>query len=121
MRYDVVRLVPNAEKFYNKMHIESIYNGTALQITNVKIEEVIVGNLSKIQISGIINNPSLYEMFVLPLKVVVYDAFGNTLLDTTHYLPQERTRPNYKLPFMVMINNPTPEKKNIQITFADNL
>lgn len=121
MRYDVVRLVPNAEKIYNKLGIESIYDGTGLQITNIKIDETVVGSMSKIKVSGVIANPSQYEMKVLPLKVVVYDAYGNTLLDTTHYLPQERTRPAYKLPFTVIINNPTPEKKNIQITFADNL
>lgn len=121
MRYDVVRLVPNAEKIYNKLGIESIYDGTGLQIINIKIDETVVGNMSKIKVSGVIANPTRYEMKVLPLKVVVYDAYGNTLLDTTHYLPQERTRPDYKLPFTVVIGNPTPEKKNIQITFADNL
>lgn len=121
MRYDIVRLIPNAEKFYNKLHIESIYEGTGLQISNVKIDEIVEDNFSKIKVSGIINNPTSYEMTVLPLKVVVFDQFGNTILDTTHYLPQKRTRPNYKLPFTVVIKNPMPDKKNIQITFADDL
>lgn len=120
-RYDVVRFVPNAEKIYNKFGIESIYRGTNLQITNIKTEELIINNVSKIKISGVINNLTLYEMFVLPVKIVVYNEQGDKLLDTTHYLPQERTRPNYKLPFEVFITNPTPEKKNIQITFADDL
>ena len=121
MRYDVVRLVPNAEKIYNKLHIESIYEGTGLQISNVKIDEIVEGNFSKIKVSGIIDNPTRYEMTVLPLKIVVFDAFGHTILDTTHYLPQKRTRPNYRLPFTVVIKNPMPDKKNIQITFADDL
>ena len=121
MRYDVVRLVPNAEKIYDKLHIESIYEGTGLQISNVKIDEIVEGNFSKIKVTGIIDNPTRYEMTVLPLKVVVFDEFGNTVLDTTHYLPQKRTRPNYKLPFTVVIKNPMPDKKNIQITFADDL
>ena len=60
-------------------------------------------------------------MMVLPVKVVVFDENGTKLLDTTHHLPQKRTRPDYKLPFEVIITNPTPNKKNIQITFADNL
>ncbi|MBO4294550.1 MAG: zinc-ribbon domain-containing protein [Alphaproteobacteria bacterium] len=121
MRYDVVRFVPQAEKLYDKLHMQSIYDGVNLQLLNIKTQEVIINNVSKIKLTGIINNPTPYEMFVLPLKVVVFDQFGNTLLDTTHYLPQQRTRPNYKLPFTIIINNPTPYKKNIQITFADNL
>lgn len=121
MRYDVVRLIPNAEKIYDKFGVESIYDGTGLQVSNVKIDETVINNMAKIKVSGIIANPTPYEMKVLPLKVVVFDEFGNTLLDTTHYLPQTRTRPNYKLPFTVIINNPMPEKKNIQITFADDL
>ena len=121
LRYDVVRFVPNAEQIYDKLHLNSIYDGLNLQFTNIKTEEIVSHNLSKIKISGIINNPTPYEVFVLPVKVIVFDQFGNKLLDTTHYLPQKRTRPNYKLPFTFLINNPTPEKKNIQITFADNL
>lgn len=121
LRYDVVRFIPNAEKVYDKLHMQSIHDGVNLQISNIKTEEIVINNLSKIKISGIINNPTIYEMFVLPLKVVIFDQFGNKLLDTTHYLPQQRTRPNYKLPFTLIINNPTPNTKNIQISFADNL
>ena len=120
-RYDIVRYAPNAEKIYDKFGIESIYRGTNLQFTNIKTEEIIVNNVSKIKISGVINNSTLYEMFVLPVKIVVFNEQGDKILDTTHYLPQERTRPNYRFPFEVLITNPTPEKKNIQITFADDL
>ena len=121
LRYDIVRFVPNAESIYHKFGIESVYDGAPLQFSNIKTEEFVIGNVSKIKISGVIDNQTPYEMNVLPLKVVVYAQNGNKLLDTTHYLPQTRTRPNYKFPFEVVITNPTPFKKNIHITFADNL
>ncbi|HCU59267.1 MAG TPA: hypothetical protein DIC64_04730 [Alphaproteobacteria bacterium] len=121
LRYDIVRFVPKAESLYNRLGIESIYDGSQLQFSNIKTEEFVAGSVSKIKVSGVIDNPTVYEMNVLPVKVVVYDQYDNKLLDTTHYLPQTRTRPNYKLPFEVVITNPTPEKKNIHITFADNL
>jgi len=121
LRYDVVRFVPNTEKLYQKLGIESVQKGFNLQFMNINTQEIVVNNVSKIKITGIINNLTPYQMTVLPIKVIVYNQNGEKLLDTTHYLPQTRTRPNYKLPFEIIVTNPTPNKKNIHITFANNL
>lgn len=121
MRFDVVRYVPKLEGLYQKFGIESIYDGSNLQFMNIKTEEFVDQNISKIKITGVIDNPSSYQMKVLPVRVLIYDEDGNKLLEATHSLPQARTFPNYKLPFEIIVVNPTPKQKNIHITFADNL
>jgi len=120
MRYDIVRIAPNIEGLYQKVGIDSIYKGTKLQFTNVKTQEIVADNVSKIKINGIIDNLTPYEMSVLPIKVIIYSQDNKQLLNTTHYLPQTRIRPNYKIPFEFVITNPTPNRKNIYITFEDN-
>ena len=119
MRFDVVRYVPKAESLYQKFGIESVYAGTNLQFINIKTEEFIDQNVSKIKITGVIDNPSSYQMKVLPVLVSIYDENGQKLLEERTILPQKRTFPNYKLPFELVVVNPIPLQKNIHITFAD--
>ncbi len=119
MRYDVVRYIPKAEEMYQKFGIESIKNGLTLDFENITTEEFIDNSTSKIKITGIINNQSNYTMFVPPLKVLVYNQQGEKLIDSTHYLPQKRMNPHYKIPFTIILTNPSVEQKNVQITFKD--
>ncbi len=121
MRFDIVRYIPKTEALYQKFGIESIYDGSNLQFMNIKTEEFVDQNISKIRITGVIDNPSSYQMKVLPVRVFVYDEDGRKLLEATKSLPQTRTFPNYKLPFEIIVVNPTPKQKNIHITFADTL
>ncbi len=120
LRFDVVRYAPVMEKFYQKWGIESVYNGTALEISNIDVSELTQDNVSKIKISGIIKNPSKYAMNVPPLKIVIYDTSGQKLLDTTHYLAQKRAGAYYQFGFEAIMTNPTPKQKNIKINFAND-
>ncbi len=119
LRYDVVRYAPNAEKFYQKLGIESIQDGRYLQLDHLSTEEFVSDNISKIKIKGIINNPSEYTLNILPLKVSCYDQNGQKISETFHRIDQTRTYPHFKIPFEVVLTNPTPGYKNIQITFTD--
>ena len=120
LRYDVVRYAPRMEKFYQKFGVESVYDGTALEFSNLKISEVSFNSLSKLKISGIIKNPSGYTVNVPPIRIVVYDANQHQLLNTTHYLAAKRMGAYYQLGFEFLLTNPTPQQKTIQITFANN-
>ena len=119
LRYDVVRLIPDAEKFYQKLGIESILDGRYLHLENISTQEFVSDNVSKIKIRGIISNPSVYTLNILPLKVICYDQNGQKLSQTTHKIEQTRTYPNFRIPFEIVLTNPTPEYKNFQITFTD--
>lgn len=119
MRYEVVRYVPKAEIFYEKLGVESVYEGKNLEIQDLQTDEKIIKNISKIRIKGNIYNDSEYNVSIPPLKVVVYNLKGETLLDTTHYLQAERLAARQKFSFEIMVTNPTPFDKNIHITFEN--
>jgi len=121
LRYDVVKYVPKAEKFYQKLGVQSVYYGKNLEFTRIKTSEFIDNSVSKIKMSGIIRNPSDYVVDVPPIKVIIYNEDGTKILDTTHYLPQNRVGAYYQIPFSFVLTNPTPKQKNIHIVFADNL
>ena len=121
LRYDIVRYFPKTEKFYQKLGIESVYNGHLLEFSNIKTEEFIKNNVSKLKISGVIRNPSNYAVNMPPLKAVIYNFEGKKVLDTTHYLPYKRIGSCYIIPFEIVVTNPTPKQKNVQITFAEDL
>ncbi len=121
MRFDVVRFAPKAESMYKKLGIESVYNGKYLDFTHMETSEFVDHNVSKIKISGILKNTSVYEVIVPPVKIVFFDTKGRTILDTTHYLPFKRLGAYYQVPFEAVLTNPTPNQKNIHITFAKDL
>ena len=121
MRYDVVRLIPEAEKFYSKIQIESIPYGRNLEFKNISTKEFTKDNFAKIEIKGTIVNTGQYISKVPPVKVDIYNKEGDLLLSTTHYLPIHRLEAGYNLLFNIVIPNPTPYGKSIYLKFNDEL
>lgn len=121
MRYDIVRLVPEAEKLYDKIEISSIPYGSGLEFKDITTKEFTEDNIAKIEISGSIINTGQYQTKIPPVKVDIYDKSGNLLLNTTHYLPFPRLESGYRLLFNIVVTNPTPYGKSIYLTFKDNL
>ncbi len=121
MRYDIVRLIPEAEKFYNKIEVSSIPYGRNLEFREISTREFSENNIAKIEISGIITNTGKYQSEVPPIKIDIYDKNGNLLLNTMHYLPIPRLESGYNLLFNVVVTNPTPSGKSIYLTFNDNI
>lgn len=119
LRYDVVRYVPKAESFYQKFGIESVMTGNKLHLEKISTKEFVSNNLSHIRIKGVISNPSEYTVNIPLLKVTCYGSNGEKLSETTHRITQTRTYPHFSVPFEIVLMNPTPEKKNIQITFTN--
>ncbi len=121
MRYDIVRLVPEAEKLYDKIEISSIPYGSGLEFKDIATKEFTENNMAKIEISGSIVNTGQYQTKIPPVKVEIYDKSGKLILDTTHYLPFPRLEPKYNLLFNIVVTNPTPYGKSIYLTFNDKL
>lgn len=121
MRYEIVRLVPQAEQIYDKMYISSVPYGKNLEFKNISTKEFTENNIAKISISGTIANVGKYTSAVPPIRVDIYDKAGNLLLNTNHYLPLPRLEPGYKLLLNIVVTNPTPYAKSIYLNFADNL
>ena len=121
MRYDVVRLLPEAEKLYDKIEVSSIPYGRNLEFKDITTREFSEDNIAKIEISGAIANTGKYLTEIPPVKVDVYDKSGNLLLNTTHYLPIPRLESGYNLLFNIIVTNPTPFGKSIYLTFNDNI
>ena len=121
MRYDVVRLLPEAEKLYDKIEVSSIPYGRNLEFKDITTREFSEDNIAKLEISGAIANTGKYLTEIPPVKVDVYDKSGNLLLNTTHYLPIPRLESGYNLLFNIVVTNPTPFGKSIYLTFNDNI
>ena len=121
MRYDIVRIFPRAENFYDKIQIESIPYGRNLEFKDVATREFTKDNIAKIEINGSIANTGKYVTNIPPIKVDIYDKQGNVLLNTTHYLPILRLEPGYNLLFNIVVTNPSPYGKSIYLNFNEKL
>ncbi len=121
MRYDIVRFIPEAERFYNKIQVESIPYGRNLEFQDITTSEFTKDNFAKIEIKGTIVNTGKYTSKIPPVKVDIYDKEGNLLLNTTHYLPIPRLEAGYNLLFNIVVPDPTPFGKSIYLKFNDEL
>ncbi|MBO4285376.1 MAG: zinc-ribbon domain-containing protein [Alphaproteobacteria bacterium] len=120
-RFDIVRYVPKAEALYQKFGIEALKDGFTLDFENVVSQEFVADSVSHIKITGIIKNGSKYVMRVPPVQIVVYNAQGKELMRMVHILAQKKINPEYKIPFEIVFPNPTPEQKNINVSFNDKV
>lgn len=121
MRYDIVRLIPETEKLYDKIDVSSVPYGRNLEFKDITTREFSEDNIAKIEISGAIVNTGKYQTEIPPVKVDIYGKDGTPLLNTTHYLPIPRLEPGYNLLFNIVVTNPTPFGKSIYLTFNENL
>lgn len=121
MRYDIVRLVPEAEKLYDKLNIDSIPHGRNLEFQAITTREFSEDNVAKIEISGAIVNVGNYQTSLPKIKIEVYDKGEKLISETIHNLPLPRLEPGYHMMFYTVIDNPTPYGKSIYVKFADSL
>lgn len=120
MRYEVVRLLPQAEQWYDKFNIESIPTGQNLEFQSISTRDFIEDNVAKIEISGAVVNTGAYQVKLPTIKVEVYDRSEKLLSETTHALPLPRLESGYHMLFNIVIVNPTPYAKSIYVKFSEN-
>lgn len=118
-RYDIVRFIPETEKIYSKLNIESVPYGTDLEFNNIVTREYVEDNISKIEISGMVSNKSKYVTAIPPIKIDIYDKNGKMLTNIEESLSLPRLEPNYHLLFHKIILNPTPYGKLIYVNFKE--
>lgn len=121
MRYDVVRFIPEAEKLYDKIPVESVPYGRNLEFKDIVTTDITENNFAKIEIKGKIVNTGKYITEIPPVKVDIYDKSGKLLLSTTHYLPIPRLEAGYNLLFNIVVPDPTPFGKSIYLKFNDEI
>jgi predicted Zn finger-like uncharacterized protein len=120
MRYDIVRRLPEMEKFYNYLQWDSIPYGKDLEFHNVEINEVPnEDNISIMQIRGILLNKGHYQTIVPPLQIEIADKDKKTLANVRYYLSLPRLEAGYRLLFNIPLVNPTAFGKSVYIRFAD--
>lgn len=120
MRYDIVRMYPQAEEFYDRLSIGAIPYGRNLEFRDIATREYSEENIAKLEITGAIANTGKFITGIPPIKVDVFDRSGKLLISKIHRLPLPRLVPGYDLLFKIELTNPTPFGKSIYLTFADN-
>lgn len=120
MRFDIVRLMPQSESWYERLYIDSIPYGKNLEFQSITTREFTEDNVAKIEISGAIVNIGKYQTKLPPLKIQVFDKSEKLLFETVRILSLPRLQPSYHLLFNIVINNPTPYGKLIYVKFVEN-
>lgn len=120
-RYEIVRLMPGAERFYTALSIESVPIGQNLELRNITTREFTEHNLPKLEISGKIVNTGSSLTLVPPVKIEVAEKDGETLIQTFYQPAINRLEGGYDMLFYVVLDNPSSKKKSVYLTFYDRL
>ncbi len=120
-RYDIVRLMPGAEHFYNALSLQSIPLAQNLEFKDIATREFVEDNVSKLEISGKIVNTGSSLTLVPPVKIDISDKDGKPLVQKFYQPTITRLEGGYDILFQTVLDNPSPQKKSIYLTFHDHL
>lgn len=120
-RYEIVRLLPCTEKLYSALSIDSIPVAQNLEFRDITTREFVRGGRPKLEICGKIVNAGTSLTLVPPVKIKVTGENSKLSASTIYQPTITRLRGGYDILFNVVIDNPTPQKKSVYLTFHDRL
>lgn len=119
-RYDVVKMVPELENLYQDANIESVYAGKDLVFENLETRHIYRHGKHYVEISGQISNKGQYRTQLLPIKATMVDAAGHVIAQETQVLTMDALEPEYSAMFVILLENTSPEQKNITLALEPN-
>lgn len=118
LRYDIVRMAPVMEKFYEACGIDCIIPGEGLEfqnITRMEFEEDYVG---KMEIRGFIANVTNRTIEIPTIQVEMLDKNGQALQYLYQEPPVKRITPDSRIAFRIVVNKPSTFTKFVYLTFT---
>lgn len=119
LRYDIVRMAPVMEKFYEACGIDCIIPGEGLEfqnITRMDFEEDYVG---KMEIRGFIANVTNRTIEIPTIQVEMLDKNGQALQYLYQEPPVKRITPDSRVAFRIVVNKPSTFTKFVYLTFTN--
>jgi predicted Zn finger-like uncharacterized protein len=116
-RYRIVNSIPQLEKVYASLGLESIYTGRDIVFQNVEARNIKFKDKHLAEISGIIYNKGQLRAKMPLLEAVMQDKDGNTLQEITQEFTVKRLDSNVSSIFRVIFENNTNEAKNVVLRF----
>lgn len=119
LRYDIVRMAPVMEKFYEACGIDCVIAGEGLEfqnITRMDFEEDYVG---KMEIRGFIANITNRTIEIPTIQVEMLDKNGQALQYLYQEPPVKRITPASRVAFRIVVNKPSTFTKFVYLTFTN--
>lgn len=117
-RYEVVRLFPMAENFYDNLKIGSIYTGRDIIFDHLNIKPLVRGRKNFVEVSGRLLNQGKYKVKVPSVKAVMYNAAGKILAQEIKDLPLPNLMPQTSSIFFFVLENSTTEAKVVELSLV---
>lgn len=117
-RYEIVRLLPMAENFYDNLKINSIYTGRDIVFDHLNVKPLVRGRNHFIEISGRLLNQGKYKVKLLPVKAIMYNAKGKILAQDVKEIPLPNLMPQTSSIFFFILENKTTEAKVVELSFV---
>ena len=116
-RYDVVRIIPRMQYFYDKFDIDCIYYGRDLKFTEVDNKHITKKGKHYIEAYGVIENEGNYKSEVPPIKAVVSTVSGNPLVELVKNPVIPSIDAHFSSLFRILIESTDNEAKLLELSF----
>ncbi|MBP5352295.1 MAG: zinc-ribbon domain-containing protein [Alphaproteobacteria bacterium] len=114
-RYAIVAHFPQLEGLYKEIGAESVYAGKDIKIEDVHIRHLESDGKHYVEVSGSLFNRGKYNAKLLPISAVLTNAAGDVICEALHDMPQNNLEPNFSAMFRIVLDNPTPEIKQLTL------
>lgn len=116
-RYDVVRIIPRMQYFYDKFDIDCIYYGRDLKFTEVATKHITKKGKHYIEAHGVIANEGNYKSEVPPIKAVVSTVSGEPLVELVKNPVIPSVDAHFSSLFRILIESTDNEAKLLELSF----
>ncbi len=117
-RYEIVRVLPVAEKVYSAIGVESRVVGEGLEFQNVIRNEYEEDYVRKLEIKGYIVNTNLQKVAMPLIHVEIMDKDTNLLQAIDDEAPIAELDAGEKQMFRIVITQPSALSKYVLLTFT---
>ncbi len=118
VRYEVVRVLPLAEKFYSALGVESRVVGEGLEFQNIIRNEYEEDYVRKLEIKGYIVNTTQQKIEMPLIHVEIMDKDTNLLQSVDDEPPISELGAGEKQMFRIVITQPSALAKYVLLTFS---
>lgn len=118
-RFDIVRLMPSAEKAYSAVGIVSRIPGEGLEFQNVIRNEYEEDYVRKLEIKGFLANVETHTINVPVIHAELLDKDTNVLDVIEEVAPLKRLGAGSRMAFRIVIVKPALDTKYIYLTLVD--
>lgn len=118
LRYEIVRIAPFMEGFYNACHIDCVIPGEGLEFQNITRNEYEEDYVNKMEIRGFITNITGQTLNVPVIQIQLLDKNVQPLQVIYQEPPVQRIIAGSKIAFRIIVNKPSTFSKYVYLTFT---